>query len=233
MKFIGLPFLFLISISCKSQGDIAKEVNADKFETAINSDKTIQVLDVRTDAEFRSGHIKNALLANWNDRKQFFDRVQYIDKKKPVYIYCLSGGRSAAAADWMRKNGYETVVELSGGILSWKKAGKPLIGTSEEKQMSIEEFEAKIPKDKTALVDIGASWCPPCKKMEPVIEELGKNKSLQFELVKIDAGVNTDVLKKLGVDPIPVFIIYKKGKEVWRKEGIVEKEELIKWLKAT
>ena len=63
--------------------------------------------------------------------------------------------------------------------------------------------------------------------MKPVIDELEANKDLNFLLLKVDAGLHTTVMKSLNVEPIPLFIIYKEGKEVWRKQGIVSKEELM------
>lgn len=225
MKRLWLLSLIALCVTACAQVDPNTRVDADKFETGIQ-DKNVQVLDVRTESEFQSGHIKDAMLANWNNTQQFRDRVQYIDKDKPVYVYCLVGGRSAAAATWMRQNGYKNVIELQGGINAWKKAGKALENVTSEKQMTIEEYKTLVSKNKIVLADIGADWCPPCIKMKPVIDSLQKDNRLHFELVKIDAGIHTDVLKELNIDPIPVFIIYKDGKEVWRKEGIASKEEL-------
>jgi thioredoxin-like negative regulator of GroEL len=131
----------------------------------------------------------------------------------------------------MRKNGFKNVVELTGGINAWKNASKPLEGKSNETQLTVEQYWASIPKDKTTLVDFGATWCPPCVKMNPVLDELQNNKELNFLLVKVDAGIHTDVMKALNVEPIPVFIVYKEGKEVWRKQGVVSKEELLTQLK--
>ena len=230
MKPLLFSFFIVLTLACKSQPDTAQRVNPATFEKAIHSE-SVQVLDVRTAGEFYSGHIKNSLLADWNDKIQFNNRIQYVDKDRPVYIYCLVGGRSAAAAEWMRKNGYNNVVELQGGINAWKRENKPLEGKSEEKQMTQEEYQAKIPKDKITLVDFGASWCPPCVKMEPVLDKLQKDTILHFQIIKVDAGVHTDLMKALGIDPIPVFIVYKNGKETWRKEGIVTREELIAQLK--
>jgi rhodanese-related sulfurtransferase len=225
------PLLLLFAfMSCKGQADSSQKVSADDFERGLTG-KNVQILDVRTAGEYNSGHIKNALLSDWNNSTQFNDRIRYVDKDKPVYIYCLAGGRSAAAADWMRKNGFKNVVELVGGINAWKKASKPIEGASTEKQMTIEEYRAKIPANKTTLVDVGASWCPPCVKMQPVLDQLESTKGLNFLLVKIDAGVHTDLLKALNIEPIPVFIIYKNGKETWRKQGIVTKEELLAQIK--
>lgn len=227
MKFFYTSLFFFFSFSCSSQ---SHSVNADEFEKGLLKD-SIQVLDVRTADEYNNGHIKEALLADWNNQSQFRERVQYIDKNRSVYIYCLVGARSAAAAEWMRKNGFTDVIELQGGFNVWKQNNKPVEGRSNERQMTAEEYWNSIPKDQTALVDFGAVWCPPCVKMEPVLEEIKKDPALHFSFLKIDAGVHTSVMKSLNVEPIPVFIIYKNGKEVWRKKGLVTKEEFTAQLK--
>lgn len=226
MKNVWFIVLLFSMASCHAQQDSSRKLGPDAFEKGI-SKADIQVLDVRTSGEFRGGHIKNALLADWNDKDQFNERIKYVDKDRPVYIYCLVGGRSAAAADWMRQNGFKNVLELQGGMNAWKKGNKPVEGMSNEPQMTMEQYLAKIPKDKTTLVDFGASWCPPCLKMNPIIDELESTKDLNFLLVKVDAGIHTEIQKTLNIEPIPVFIIYKEGKEVWRKQGMVTKEELL------
>ena len=130
----------------------------------------------------------------------------------------------------MRKSGFKNVVELIGGINAWKQAEKPLEGSTNEPQMTMEQYVAAISADKMVLVDFGAAWCPPCVKMAPVIDELQNNKDLKFRLIKVDAGIHTNLMKEMNIEPIPLFIIYKKGKEVWRKEGIVSREEFLEQL---
>jgi rhodanese-related sulfurtransferase len=230
MRNVFSLILFLSLAACKGQTPSTTKIGPVEFEKQITSEP-VQVLDVRTTGEFKTGHLKNALQADWNNQQQFTDRVQYIDKDKPVYIYCLAGGRSAAAATWMRNNGYKNVVELDGGINAWKRENRPLEGAVAIKQMTPEEYLTSIPKDKTVLVDFGATWCPPCVKMAPVLDALEQNKNLHFTLFKIDAGVHTDVMKANNVEGIPVFIVYKNGVETWRKQGIVSGEELEAQLK--
>lgn len=229
MKNVFLLFLFFGFGSCGVRSQGSAQMDPSAFEKGMTA-PDVQILDVRTAAEFKTGHIKNALQADWTQQQQFLDRIQYVDKDKPVFIYCLAGGRSAAAADWMRKNGYKQVVELTGGINHWKRDGKPVEGASTEPQLSLEQYMASIPKDKITLVDVGATWCPPCIKMQPVVEEVEKKMGKNKVLLKIDAGIHTELLKALNIDPIPVFIVYKAGKEVWRKQGIVSKEELLSHL---
>jgi thioredoxin len=228
MKFLNnlaTTLLFsVIILSCTAQTKTG--LTPDEFEKEITTKENVQVLDVRTPGEYFSGHIKNALQADWNDKKEFDRRIQYIDKSKPVYVYCLGGSRSAAAAEKMRKMGYQNVFELKGGTNAWRAVNKPLEGNSDKKQMSREEFNAGINSSKTVLVDFGAAWCPPCKMMEPVLASLITNNKEKFSLVKVDGGRDQDLLKLYNVTALPVFIIFKDGKQVWRKDGIADEKEL-------
>lgn len=230
MRNVFFAVLFLSLTACKGQPAGQTSIGPAEFEKAI-ADGKVQVLDVRTAGEFQTGHIQHALQADWNNQAQFRDRIQYVDKDKPVYVYCLGGGRSAAAANWMRSNGYTNVVELLGGINAWKRENKPVEGATQQKQLTPEEYKASIPADKTVLVDFGATWCPPCVKMAPVLEELEKDQTLSFQLLKIDGGVHLDLMKSMNIEALPVFIIYKNGVETWRKQGVVSKEELAAQLK--
>ena len=227
-SFVSTLLFSVIIFSCTAQTKTS--LTADEFEKEITTKENIQILDVRTPGEFFSGHIKNALQADWNDKAEFERRLAFIDKNKPVYVYCLAGSRSAAAADKMRKSGYTNVYQLSGGTNAWRAANKPLEGKSTEKQMSINELNTAINASKTVLVDFGASWCPPCKQMEPVLLSLTENNKGKFTLVKVDGGRDQDILQAYKVTALPVFIVFKDGKEVWRKDGIATEKELAEQL---
>ncbi len=222
MRLLVICF-FLFLMSCNTKGQTSKELSADEFEKEITKD--VQLLDVRTAGEYRNGHLKGSLQANWNNTKEFTERVSALDKSKPVYVYCMSGPRSKAAAIWLGNNGFITVVELKGGFSNWKMNGKSFEGTPDSKQMTIEEYNQQIAGKEYVLVDFGAEWCPPCKKMEPIINEFAaSNKNIFF--LKIDGGIHTDLMKQLNVEGIPTLLFFKNSTEVWRKNGVVEKEEL-------
>lgn len=230
MSFKNLCLSALISVvvfsSCNSQ--TSTNVDVANFEQAI-AKGNIQLLDVRTPGEYQSGHLSNALLANWNDEAEFKKRTEALDKSKPIYTYCLSGVRSAAATQWLRQQGF-TAYNLSGGINAWKKAGKPLEQATAVKQITKAEYEAMIPTDKTVLVDISAVWCPPCKVMAPIVDSLAKANADKMVLLKIDGGDQTELCKILNVNAFPTLIIYKQGRLVWQKEGIVNANEIAKQL---
>ena len=229
MKYFLSAFLFMIT-ACSLNGQQANAINPDAFLKAMSAGK-IQVLDVRTADEYKSGHINNALQANWLDKNEFNDRTSHLDKNKTVYIYCLSGGRSGAAAEVLRTKGYN-VINLEGGINAWKRESKPLVGVDPNaKQTSMASYEGQVRSTNIVLVDFGAEWCPPCKKMEPVLDAFMKQNNKKLTLVKTDGGIETALMKSLKVEALPTFILYKNGKEVKRKQGLVTQEEFNSWLK--
>ncbi len=227
MRIVSIFLVLTFSASMAfSQTAVA---DAEAFNKAISTGK-VQVLDVRTADEYKSGHIDKSLQANWLDKKEFLDRTSHLDKSIPVYIYCLSGGRSAAAAEVLRANGYK-VTNLEGGITAWKAKNKPLVGVSANaKQTSMSAYNGQIRSTRMVLVDFGAEWCPPCKKMEPVLNQFMKENGKSVTLVKMDGGIETELMKTLNVDALPTFILYKDGKEYKRKQGIVTKEEFTSWI---
>ena len=225
--FFGLFFSSLLILSCNSNSQ-EPNLSVPDFEKGI-AQQNIQLLDVRTNGEYQSGHLQHALWADWTNQTEFQERVKALDKNKPVYTYCLSGGRSGAATKWLNENGF-TAYNLSGGISAWKQANKPIEQTVTVPQISMQEYLSKIPSNKTVLVDFGAVWCPPCKAMAPILDSLVAADGSKFILVKIDGGDQTSICKALKVDGFPTFIIYKGGKEVWRKSGMVAASELVKQL---
>ena len=82
-------------------------------------------LDTREDAEYKSGHIPEAIHI---PLKQLQERVSELNKHKdcPVIAYCRSGSRSNGAGSILKKQGFETVYNLGGGITAWQNANLPL-----------------------------------------------------------------------------------------------------------
>jgi thioredoxin len=225
MKYIiTLSLISLLILSCQAQiKQTSLPIN--EFEKAINA-PNVQVLDVRTAAEYNSGHLKKSLQADWYNQQQFKDRTQHLDKSKPLYVYCLTGTRSVSAVKLLKQNGFINVQDMKGGLTAWKQADKPVEGAVKVKQVTMQEYNTEVTSSEPVLVDFGAEWCPPCKKMEPVITQLKNEAANKYKVVNIDAATQTDILKQMNIEALPVFIVYKNGKEVWRKQGVATLEEL-------
>ena len=212
----------LFFLACNSN---AQNVDANTFEQKIIVGG-VQVLDVRTAGEYSGSHLKNVMLADWTNKAQFEERVKYLDKNKTLLVYCAAGGRSGQAAVWLKEQGFKEVVNLQGGITAWNAAGKPVVREGGAVELSTAAFNATVASSGIVLVDIGAAWCPPCKKMEPILDELSKTLQGKYTLLKVDGGNDVAVMKELGAAVLPTFMVYKNGKLSWKKEGIATLEEL-------
>lgn len=76
-----------------------------------------------------------------------------------------------------------------------------------------------VPMD---LLDFSATWCVPCRKMDPVIEKLAAD----FKVLKIDIDKNPDLMKQYGVTKVPTIIILKKGLVYETFVGITSEDRL-------
>lgn len=126
LKF-GIVFMvFFIATSCvKSQTEDVTLVDVPTFEQKMK-EKGVQLVDVRTPAEFQSGHLVNAVNININDT-DFKTKMEALDKSKPILVYCKSGGRSGRACGQLKEMGFTIITDLDGGITDWKAKGKPVV----------------------------------------------------------------------------------------------------------
>ena len=102
---------------CSAKG--FESVDAAEFAREI-AKEGVQLVDVRTAAEYADGHIPNAVNIDVYSA-DFAEKIAKLDKERTVAIYCRSGRRSKSAAEQAVKLGFK-VVELDGGVLSWSGA---------------------------------------------------------------------------------------------------------------
>lgn len=81
------------------------------------------------------------------------------------------------------------------------------------------------------LIDFYAEWCAPCKKMKPFLTEIDKEMASTVDVVRIDADAEKDLCKQLKVDALPVLVLYKNGKEVWKHKAFISKADLVAKIK--
>lgn len=230
---ISLLSAGLLLNACSNQAQTSGQttetnLNVKAYYEQLKTTPEAVVLDVRTAEEFADGHLENAINIDWTD-SEFESQSATIDKSKPVYVYCLSGARSAEAADFLRSKGFKSVYNMDGGIMAWRAAKLPMTGTAEKVTgMSMEQYNLLIQSDKIVLVDFYADWCAPCKKMAPYLTEIAKEQAGKVELVRIDADAHPELCQALGVDALPTLKVYKKGKQTWSNVGYIEKESVLK-----
>ena len=117
--FIVMAFSFLSLFSCKGY----KDLTVNEFADMLQTDATVQLVDVRTSEEFAEGHLGGALNIDWK-ADGFADKAAAsLAPDRPVMVYCRSGRRSAEAATVLDGLGFKTY-NMKGGILAWTEAGK-------------------------------------------------------------------------------------------------------------
>ena len=115
-KLTSLLIILMFTIGCNAQK--FESIPAKQFSEKIKTTPKPQILDVRTKAEFETGHIENAINIDWN-AANFDDKINIFDKTKPIFVNCQLGGRSKKAANKLVLLGFNTIYELDGGIASW------------------------------------------------------------------------------------------------------------------
>ena len=227
---LALSLLFFIN--CSNGQNAKSNVDANAFNELVNASKQAQLIDVRTPEEFAKGHLINALNFDWNGN-EFDKQVSSLNKEASVFVYCLSGGRSAAAAAQLRSAGFKNVIELNGGIMKWRGANLPETteATIQNTGMSVADFQKLTQSDKIVLIDFYADWCAPCKKMKPYLMEIQEELKASVVLIRINADDNQALCKSLKIDALPVLQVYKAGQLTWNQIGFVDKATVLKQLK--
>lgn len=118
--FIAL-FFFALSVSAGTLETISPQQAAALVRNGQGSADFV-ILDVRTPAEYQSGHLAGAVLIDYS-APSFADNLQKLDKSKTYLVYCRSGNRSGRALALFEKLGFQRVYNMAQGVNGWKKAG--------------------------------------------------------------------------------------------------------------
>ncbi|MBT7554508.1 MAG: thioredoxin [Flavobacteriaceae bacterium] len=220
-------FLFIISLFLFSCSNDTK-LTAEKFLEGINSSK-INLIDVRTYDEFASGHIPNAINIDFNNFSEFQENINLIEKDKPTYIYCLSGGRSAKAYSYLKEIGFNNLYELDGGILDWREnkfSENNLLKPTDE--FNLDQFNGLLNADKLVMISFNAKWCAPCIKMKPFLEKIAEEESDNLIYYPINYDNNKGLMNELEIYSLPTINFYKNKKLVFSINEYSDEQSLKK-----
>jgi len=122
MKHFTLIILFIfssISAINAQENDRIKVLDAATFKDSTQQQK-VQLVDVRTAKEYTAGNLAGSLNIDYYKQDEFKASFKKLDKTKPVYIYCRSGGRSHKAALLLEEMGFTKIYDLKGGYMGLK-----------------------------------------------------------------------------------------------------------------
>ncbi|MCF8321191.1 MAG: thioredoxin fold domain-containing protein [Flavobacterium sp.] len=226
---LNLLFIGFLFASCNGQTNVKYEsIPAVNFAEKIKATPQPAIIDVRSPEEFAGQHINNAININWNG-DNFESKIGKYDKSKPIFVYCMSGGRSKQAAEKLGNMGFTKIYELQGGIMKWNAAGLS-IPSDKIIGMCTQEYNDLLKTDKIVLIDFYADWCAPCKKMTPFLIKMQKEMADKVTIVRLNADENKTLISQLKIDELPTLFIYKNNQIIWKHSGFISEEDLTKQL---
>lgn len=110
------------AVAAAAQPSINARIAPSEYQESFAANVDHILIDVRTPAEFSSGHIPGAINISVETLEQ---RLSEVSGDVPVVVYCRSGNRSAQAARILANAGYAQIYDL-GGIVDWAAQGYPI-----------------------------------------------------------------------------------------------------------
>lgn len=223
-------------------GAAVKNVEVREFSDALATG--VRVIDVRTAEEYAEGCIPGAVNVDWNGEKFLSEIDALFDTDAPLYLYCRSGRRSAAAAKALSKEGY-SVVNLLGGFNAWKEAGLPVDldpkyaaelipagGTAPDFELADVEGKSVRLSDfrgKSVVLVFWASWCPDCRAEVPELKAMHASADpAEYEFVSVSFDKDIDTLRAfVAENTLPGLQLFDPA---GKKESKVGAAFLVKWI---
>jgi thioredoxin 1 len=89
-----------------------------------------------------------------------------------------------------------------------------------------------LQSDKPVLVDFWAEWCTPCRKVEPLLEEISREMGDKVRIVKLNIDENPETARTYRVMSVPTLTVFKGGEPVQSVAGARPKSDLVKLIEA-
>ena len=100
------------------------------------------------------------------------------------------------------------------------------------KEFNTENFNISISKG-IVLVDFFATWCPPCKALAPIIEEVAnETQDENITIAKVNIDNSQEIAEKYQITAVPTLVLFKDGIEIKRSSGMMSKDSVKEFLNA-
>ena len=89
-------------------------------------------------------------------------------------------------------------------------------------------FKEAINSSTPVLIDFYATWCEPCKWLEPILDDVDRIMEGKISIRKIDIDLHSELREEYTIMGVPVLILFKNGKPLWRYNGFMYAPDLVK-----
>jgi rhodanese-related sulfurtransferase len=123
MKKMFLAVIVVVCMTCSLALAAAQDISSREAKTLLEKNKNVFLLDVRTPQENSQAKLPGTVLIPISE---FERRINEVPKNKTILVYCAVGSRSKSVAEFLSKNGYKNVYNMTDGIVGWYRNGFPL-----------------------------------------------------------------------------------------------------------
>jgi len=195
--FVALVIIsFLLARTWMSPGALASIRPAEAVQL-INHQNAV-IVDVRSDKEYQEGHIVNSLHIPLGVLENRLSDLKD-HKNDSLIVVCRSGTRSTSAANILKKQGFESVKNLHGGMLAWSSANLPVTTAKTKHKKSSKKSKKEAAQEPLAIehddshnvVVYTTRRCPFCTRAIKLLE------AKDIGYAEIDIGNNPDLRKEM------------------------------------
>lgn len=122
MKKVVLVLLMMVTLATQVWA-VEKDILSSEAKFLLEKNKNIYLLDVRTPQEYSQARLAGSVLIQIGELEQRYNEVP---KNKTILVYCAVGARSKPAANFLAKQGYKEVYNMTDGIVGWYRNGFPI-----------------------------------------------------------------------------------------------------------
>lgn len=122
MNKVLLVMLMIVAMATQVWG-AEKEILSRDAKALLDRNKNVYLLDVRTPQEYSQGKLAGSVLIPIGE---FERRSREVPKNKIIVVYCAVGSRSKPVADFLARQGYKDVYNMTDGIVGWYRNGFPI-----------------------------------------------------------------------------------------------------------
>ena len=115
--------VLLLCMVCSLAFAAAQDISSREAKNLLEKNKNIFLLDVRTPQENSQARLPGTVLIPINEIER---RIKEVPRNKTILVYCAVGARSKPAAEFLSKNGYKDVYNMTDGLVGWYRNGFPL-----------------------------------------------------------------------------------------------------------